>query len=662
MRKKFLLLSALFAGYSALSQNPATVFTIPNKNISLPCGTNCTSFSVSVPHIKQSTTYVVTNPAYLPFAYTTTGGNELVNTYGDDTWSDRIALPFAFSFCFYGNTYTSLVMGSNSTISFDPSIDGGDFNEWDITGPLPNTDLEAATIFGPMHDIDPRNSANPTPTTRKIEWRVEGFAPYRRFIGSYNNVAYFDDNSYKATHQMVLYENTGIIEVYIKDKPVHTGWNDGLAILGVQNMAKTQAVTAAGKNATIWGTTNMDSCFRFIPSGGAARFKKAELVVNNVVVATNTTDTSTTAPGVLNLNFANVCPTADSTAYAIRVYYGSCSNPALDVFFTDTVFVKKSTFTATATKVDATCTTNGTITVTSVGGTAPFQYSINGVTFQPSNIFNNVVPGNYTITARDAGNCPKTIPVTIALTGAVTVKAGADTVICNGASFTRALTSNATSFSWTPTTGLSSTATGNPVFSPQVTTTYIVTASTGTCVAKDTIIVNVVAGATASAGADAIILQGQTYQLQGNGSAGTYLWDPPAGLSASGILKPQANPVYTTTYTLKVTTSQGCIATDQMTLTVIPYCIKPMEAFTPNGDGVNEVWLVTNSNGCLDKAKAQVFNRFGAKVFESNDYKNDWNGTYNGKPLPDGTYYYVLTFKLITGKEEHMKGSLTILR
>jgi gliding motility-associated-like protein len=86
-----------------------------------------------------------------------------------------------------------------------------------------------------------------------------------------------------------------------------------------------------------------------------------------------------------------------------------------------------------------------------------------------------------------------------------------------------------------------------------------------------------------------------------------------------------------------------------------------MEAFTPNGDGINDFWLITQGN-CLKTAKAQVFNRNGAKVYESNNYRNDWNGTYNGKPLPDGTYYYLISYDLLDGKHEVKKGNLTILR
>ncbi|MDP4261204.1 MAG: gliding motility-associated C-terminal domain-containing protein [Bacteroidota bacterium] len=664
MRKLILLLAVAYLTLPATAQNPATVFTIPNKHIVLPCGTGCTAINVSVPHIKQTNNYVITNPAYIPYAYTTPGGNELTSVYIDDTWSPKIPLPFAFSFCFFGINYPTLVVGSNSIISFDTTL-AGNFNEWDITGPLPNTSLEGAAIFGPMHDINPADYNNPPPTQRKIEWRVEGVAPKRRFIASYNDVAFYGStcNTNKATHQMVIYENTGIIEVYIHNKPYCLDWNNGRAILGLQNKTKNFAVTAPGKNATPWGMNNMDSCFRFIPSSGSSMFKRAELLVNNVVVSTTTTDTTTGGPGVLNVNFPNVCPTADSTAYIVRVVYGSCSNPALELSFSDTVFVKKNTLASTAAKTDANCTTNGTITVTATGGIAPLQFSINGgVTYQNSNVFTNVQPGTYNVVTRDASLCTINQTIVIALQGAITVNAGVDTTLCFGASFTRNAVSAGTTYSWSPSTGVSNPSIANPVFTPQSTTTYTVTASTGNCTAQDAFVVTVFPGATANAGPDAIIIAGDIYTMHGTGSSGSYLWTPSAGLSASNILNPSASPSQTTTYTLKVTTSQGCVAADSIVITVVPYCVKPMEAFTPNGDGINDVWLVTNGTGCLDKAKAEVYNRYGAKVFEAENYQNNWDGTYKGKPLPDGTYYFVITYRLINGKDQYLKGNVTILR
>lgn len=661
MRKQILLLLGVVAGFTAFNQNPATTFTIANRNITLPCGTSCTSINAKIPHIKQTTGYVVTNPAYVPFAYTTPTGTVVSSIYVDDTWSQAISLPFPF--CFYGNTFNSLLMGSNSAITFDVSRagNGSGYSISATTGAIPNTAYAPNMIFGPYHDIDPGlSSAN-----KKIEWRIEGTAPTRRFIASYNDMPYFGSSctTPRATHQMVLYEATGIVEVYIKDKPFCTSWNSGLAILGMQNQTRTSAVAAPGKNATVWGTAAMDSCYRFIPSGSTSRLKSAQLVVNGTVVAT--ADTSTFAAGVLDLNFPNVCPTADSTAYVIRATFGQCNDPAQDVVFTDTVFVKKqSAPVAGVVKTDATCTTVGSITVSATGGLAPYEFSINGGTsYQSSNVFNNLAAGTYNVSVRTAGSaCASTPqPVTITLTDNLNLNAGNGRTICLGQSFTPTVTSNATSYSWSPTAGVSNPAIANPVLAPAATTTYTVTATLGTCTKTGTVTVVVAPGATANAGADAFIIAGDTYALQGSGSAGTYLWTPSVGLSATNILTPVATPQVTTTYTLNVTTPLGCIAADDVTITVVPYCIKPMEAFTPNGDGINDRWLITNGN-CLKSATAQVFNRYGAKVFESNDYKNTWDGTYKGNPLPDGTYYYVISFELINSKKVSLKGSVTILR
>jgi gliding motility-associated-like protein len=270
--------------------------------------------------------------------------------------------------------------------------------------------------------------------------------------------------------------------------------------------------------------------------------------------------------------------------------------------------------------------------------------------------------GNYTVTTRQPNTaCTVSTAVTIAFTNNLTMSAIAGGSVCYGASFTPSFTSNATSYSWSPSTGVSNTSIATPTFAPTSTTTYTVTGTLGTCTVQGSFTLTIFPGATANAGPDAIIIAGDTYTLQGSGSVGTYSWTPTTALSAASVLNPNANPSTTTTYSLRVTTSQGCIATDAMTLTVVPYCIKPMNAFSPNGDGINDLWLITNGN-CLLKAKAQVFNRYGAKVFEEENYRNTWNGTYNGKPLPDGTYYYVITFQLINNKVEQKTGNVTILR
>jgi gliding motility-associated-like protein len=323
-----------------------------------------------------------------------------------------------------------------------------------------------------------------------------------------------------------------------------------------------------------------------------------------------------------------------------------------------------NTMTASVVKTDANCTTGGTITITAAGGgTPPYEYSINGgTTYQASNVFTGLAAGTYNVVARNiASGCTAGQTVTITFTNNLFVDPINGGSVCLGNSFTPVVNSNAAVYSWSPTTGVSNPAIANPVITPTGTTTYTLTATLGTCTLQRSVTVGVFPGATVNAGPDATIIAGDVYTMQATGSAGSYVWTPSTALSSATILNPNANPQVTTTYTLKVTNSQGCIATDDVVINVVPYCVKPMEAFTPNGDGINDLWLITNGN-CLVSAKAQVFNRYGAKVFESNDYKNTWNGTYEGKPLPDGTYYYVISYKLVNGRLVYLKGNLTILR
>ena len=87
-----------------------------------------------------------------------------------------------------------------------------------------------------------------------------------------------------------------------------------------------------------------------------------------------------------------------------------------------------------------------------------------------------------------------------------------------------------------------------------------------------------------------------------------------------------------------------------------------MDAFTPNGDGMNDQWLVTQGSACTTRARVKVYNRYGSEMYSNDNYQNNWNGTYKGKAIADGTYYYFVEFTLIGGRTIIVKGDVTILR
>ncbi|MEO8770281.1 MAG: choice-of-anchor L domain-containing protein [Ferruginibacter sp.] len=321
---------------------------------------------------------------------------------------------------------------------------------------------------------------------------------------------------------------------------------------------------------------------------------------------------------------------------------------------------------------NATCATTslGSITVTAGGGLAPYQYSIDGINFQTSNIFN--VPANtYTITVNDANDCPAVFPgVVVPFINDLTLSVSADTSICSGQSVFLHAVSSADTYSWSPTTDLNNPNIQSPVSTPNDNITYTVTATLGGCVQTAAVQISVSTNLTVDAGGPLNIDAGGSAQVLANvGGSNTnissILWTASAGLSATNILNPVVTPIGTngtTTYTITVKNTTGCSASDILIINIIPNCINIRNAFTPNGDGINDSWKVYDDYSCLKNVTVHVFNRYGSKVFESDDYRNNWEGRYNGKPLPDGTYYAVIEFTTLTGKKKTVKTDLTILR
>lgn len=163
-----------------------------------------------------------------------------------------------------------------------------------------------------------------------------------------------------------------------------------------------------------------------------------------------------------------------------------------------------------------------------------------------------------------------------------------------------------------------------------------------------------------AAGTDVTILQGGVTRLNGAASGGnniTLAWTPPTGLSNAAIPNPEASPEEDTYYTLTATNNDACSNTDIVFVRVLKTPLIP-NAFSPNGDGINDVWQVTYLNsypGCV----VEIFNRNGQRVFQSTGYSKPWDGTFNGKPLPVGTYYYIIDTKRITKK---LAGYVTLLK
>lgn len=402
--------------------------------------------------------------------------------------------------------------------------------------------------------------------------------------------------------------------------------------LAVSGIANSKSVTASVINATCAINGSASLSLTGVPTPYSISWNSSPV---------QTTPTASLAPG----NYAATVTDANGCISVTAVTISLTNNLTMSAH-TDTIICPGSSFNANTVSNAMSYNWSPSLGVSNASIANPILSPTATTTF--------TVTGN-------TGTCSITKSFLVTVQQTVNLSVHADTTICNGATFNANTVSNGTTFLWSPTNGLSSSSISNPVISPTVTTTYSILASTGNCNANQSFKVSVLPVTSVNAGSGANILEGSPVQLQGSGSQGTYLWTPSTGLSATNILNPVARPLTTTTYTLKITNSQGCSNTSNVLVTVVPYCIKPMNAFTPNGDGFYDKWFITNGN-CLIKAGVQVYNRYGSRVFESGDYKNDWDGTYKGHPLPDGTYYFVITYLLLNNTTVVKKGNVSILR
>lgn len=137
----------------------------------------------------------------------------------------------------------------------------------------------------------------------------------------------------------------------------------------------------------------------------------------------------------------------------------------------------------------------------------------------------------------------------------------------------------------------------------------------------------------------------------------TYLWTPFIHMNDNTVKNPIIRAIDDVTYTLTVTTFGGCEASDRITIKVMKPPVIP-NTFTPNNDRTNDTWKIKYLADYKD-CRVQVFNRYGQLVFESHGYSKEWDGTYNGKALPWGTYYYIIEMSPWRGP---ITGYVTIIK
>ena len=383
------------------------------------------------------------------------------NLTTDDIYSATI--PIGFPFPFYGNIYNSLKVSSNGIVTFNTDLSGfahyGILNNGgSLSGTagapqnLPSTLYAEAIIMGPYHDID---IGIPTSPLRRIQYVTVGAAPHRKWVLSFFKIPLFNCGSlFENTHQIILYESTGIIEVLVFSKQSCASWNQGRAMIGLQDFTRTKAIMAPGRRASDppWGSINMNESWRFVPASGFSLFRRVELYdITGTLLTTGTT--TSLGNGVLEASFPNVCPPAGATtAYIIKSFYTKIDDPAVEIMGADTVRVTKGppgSLNAAGTSIATACGPGtGTITVTvpPATGAPPYQYSINGGSLQLSNIFTGLAQGIYSIHVQDQGACTSDFIVTVNQNNTLSANTATTATSC--------ATVNNGSITITPTSGI----------------------------------------------------------------------------------------------------------------------------------------------------------------------------------------------------------------
>ncbi|GAB4248432.1 MAG: hypothetical protein Kow0079_00510 [Vicingaceae bacterium] len=332
---------------------------------------------------------------------------------------------------------------------------------------------------------------------------------------------------------------------------------------------------------------------------------------------------------------------------------------------TDSVIITQPvplSVTIATTNVSCTSNCDGDATATVNGGMSPYNYlwTPGG---QTTNSVTGLCFGSYLLSITDDNGCILDTNIAIGALDTVLAFAPNDTAVCQFDSLllTGSTQGNITSVEWFELPGMTSLGTSNSILvglNNAGTQCYVFSA-VGACTDYDTVCVTVNAAPVVDAGPDVTIFEGASTNLNGSGG-GIYVWTPGSTLNDSTIANPTASPTEPGTYVyyLTVTNSSGCSATDSVIVTMLPG-IKFPDGITPNGDGKNDTWVIDFIDQFPNHV-VEIYNRWGELLYHSEDYKNDWDGTYNGKPLPVGTYYYVID--LHVDEIEPYTGPITILR
>ena len=291
----------------------------------------------------------------------------------------------------------------------------------------------------------------------------------------------------------------------------------------------------------------------------------------------------------------------------------------------------------------------GSVTLSGGGGSAPYQYSKDGITYQPLPTFSSLAAGIYTFTIRDAGFNTSSMSVTITQPAVLALGIGSKTNVTINGQSTGSVTLSGSGgtppyeYSKDGTTFQSSATFGTLAANNYTFTVKDAAMATATVEAAITEPAVLLLEVDTKTDADAYGQHTGTVTLKASGGI------PPFGYSIDGTAF-QSSATFGSLaagpYTFTLKDAASATSTISVTITEPAFeiaNIKAMNNFTPNGDGVNDKWEIENVT-TLPEHTLTIFDRGGRLLLKVKNYQNDWDGTINGSALAEGTYYYAFAF------------------
>jgi gliding motility-associated-like protein len=217
---------------------------------------------------------------------------------------------------------------------------------------------------------------------------------------------------------------------------------------------------------------------------------------------------------------------------------------------------------------------------------------------------------------------------------------------------------------WSPATGLATPGGNTTIAVPTSNTQYKVLIEEDRCGITDSLFVSVRVAdkptVVTTKSNDITCFLGEATLTTGGGSR--YRWQPATGLSDPVSARPVVRVNTTTTYHVQVTTPDGCVVEDSITVNVLKGegGFPVPDAFTPNGDGKNDCFGVRYW-GDVQEFSLNLYNRWGELVFHADQPSQCWNGIYKGQRQPGDVYVYLIKAKTRCG-EVMRKGTFVLMR